>query len=151
LERACETAGPLAKRFNLEPQISEAFNEVEMGEWTSKTLAELDGLPKWRSWNAFRSSTRAPGGESILEVQAKVVRKVYELRERYRCLAIFSYGDVIRAALVHFLGLHLDLLSRIEIDPGSVSFVQLYDTGVVVRALNVNAIGTEALPQISNR
>jgi broad specificity phosphatase PhoE len=150
LERACETAAPLAKRLHIKPQISEAFNEVDMGEWTNKMFSELDALTEWRNWNAFRSSTLPPRGESMLDVQARVVRQVYELRPCYRCVAIFSHGDVIRAALAHFLGLHVDLLSRIEIDPGAVSLVQVYQTTAVVRVVNANALDTELLPQLSD-
>jgi broad specificity phosphatase PhoE len=148
LERACETAAPLAKRLNIEPQVSDAFNEVDMADWTDKTLSELDRLPEWRKWNAFRSSAIPPGGESMLDVQARVFRKVSELRERHRCVAIFSHGDIIRGAVAHFLGLHIDLLARLEIDPGSVTLVQLYETAVVVRVVNANATSTVVLPQL---
>ena len=148
LERACETAAPLAKQLKIEPRISEAFNEVEMADWTDKTFSELDGLPKWRNWNAFRGSTAPPGGESMLDVQARVVRQVSELRERHGCVAIFTHGDVIRGALAHFLGLHVDLMARFEIDPGSVSLVQVYDAAVVVRVVNANTTTKSVLPQL---
>jgi broad specificity phosphatase PhoE len=148
MQRACETAAPLAKRLEIELEISDAFNEIDMGEWTNKTLSELDGLPEWRSWNGFRSTAVAPGGESMLDVQTRVVSKLSELRERHRCVAIFSHGDVIRGALAHFLGLHLDLMSRLEIDPGSVSLVQLYEDSVVVRLVNANATSMAVLPQL---
>jgi broad specificity phosphatase PhoE len=148
LERACETAAPLAKRLKIEPRISEAFNEVEFGEWTNKTVADLDASPEWRNWNILRGSAAAPGGESMLEVQARVVREISGLRERYRCVAIFSHGDVIRGALAHYLGLHLDLLARLEIDPGSISLVQIYESAVVVRVVNANATSPAVLPQL---
>jgi broad specificity phosphatase PhoE len=148
LERACETATPLARELKIEPQISDAFNEVDMAQWTDKTLSELDGLPEWQNWNALRGSTATPGGESMLDVQARVVRKVSEMHDRHRCVAIFTHGDVIRGALAHFLGLHVDLMCRLEIDPGSVSLVQLYEAAVVVRVVNANATTLVVLPQL---
>jgi probable phosphoglycerate mutase len=119
-----------------------------MADWTDKAFSELDGLPKWRNWNAFRGSTAPPGGESMLDVQARVVRQVSELRERHGCVAIFTHGDVIRGALAHFLGLHVDLMARFEIDPGSVSLVQVYDAAVVVRVVNANTTTKSVLPQL---
>ena len=40
-------------------------------------------------------------------------------------VAIVSHGDVIRAALMYFLGMPLDLLHRIEISPARISMVTL--------------------------
>ena len=48
LERALETAEPLARARNLRIQTCEAANELNFGEWTGKTFAELDSLPEWR-------------------------------------------------------------------------------------------------------
>ncbi|HWH67867.1 MAG TPA: histidine phosphatase family protein, partial [Candidatus Sulfotelmatobacter sp.] len=41
LERARETAEPLARRLGLEVQIAPALTEMDFGQWTGKTLAEL--------------------------------------------------------------------------------------------------------------
>ena len=84
----------------------------------------------------------------MLDVQARVVRQVSELRERHGCVAIFTHGDIIRGALAHFLGLHVDLMARFEIDPGSVSLVQVYDAAVVVRVVNANTTTKSVLPQL---
>ena len=138
LERACETAEPLAKRLEMKLEIAEEFNEVNIGDWTSKSLEELNTIPLWHRWNSFRSCTRAPNGETIVEVQKRILEKLLELQDRHRCIAVFSHGDVIRAALCHFLGLHLDFLLRLQVDPGSVSVVELHDRSAVVRVINAS-------------
>jgi broad specificity phosphatase PhoE len=46
---------------------------------------------------------------------------------------------VIRAALVWALGMPLDLIQRIEIDPASVSAVRIEDWGPTVLYINVSA------------
>src|SRR4051794_33605186 len=63
LERACETAEPLAQKLNLPLQIADEFNEIDFGDWTNRTFAELDPLPEWQRWNSFRSRTSPPNGE----------------------------------------------------------------------------------------
>lgn len=136
LERARETAAPLARKLNIEPQIAEEFNEVDMGEWDGKTFAELDAIPQWKDWNTFRSVVRPPGGELMIEVQRRVLRKIDMLQDRHRLVAIFSHGDVIRGILAHFLAIHLDNLLRFEIDPGGASLIELHRDHARVRFVN---------------
>ena len=47
-----------------------------------------------------------------------------------------SHGDVIRAALLHYLGLSLDRYARIEISPAGISTVAVSDWGVKIITLN---------------
>lgn len=136
LERARETAEPLVRHLNRELHIAEEFNELDMGDWTGRTLAELDRIAGWKRWNSFRSGTSAPNGEWMLDVQRRVLTKVDQLRNRHRMVAIFTHGDVIRAALVYFLGLPIDLLLRIEIDLASVSSVSLSEDFIRVDWVN---------------
>jgi probable phosphoglycerate mutase len=53
-----------------------------------------------------------------------------------RMVVAVSHGDLVRAALAHFLGVPLDLFQRIEIGHGSVSVVVLDGGGAVVRCVN---------------
>jgi probable phosphoglycerate mutase len=142
LERTRETAEPLVRTLNLQLEVAEEFNELNMGEWTDRTLAKLDLLPEWHTWNTRRSEITPPSGESMQQVQARVLGKIGKLRNQFRCIAIFTHGDVIRAALTHYLGMHLDLLFRFQIDPGSVSLVQMSQDCAIVRMLNWVPIGT---------
>lgn len=141
LERARQTAGPVCRRFNLPLQISDEFTEIDFGAWTNCTFAELNDVRQWRHFNSFRSCTAAPGGELMFEVQARMIRKISELRREHECVAIFSHGDPIRATLAHFLGLHLDLFQRIEIDPASISLVEFEEDWVRVSLMNASGEG----------
>jgi broad specificity phosphatase PhoE len=49
---------------------------------------------------------------------------------------LVSHGDVIRAVLLHFLGLSADLFQKIEVDPGSLSVLALQPWGARVLRLN---------------
>jgi broad specificity phosphatase PhoE len=144
LERACETAAPLARKIKVEPSIAEEFNEVDMGDWTNRSLAELDKSPQWRQWNSFRSGTRAPNGETMVDVQQRVLRKLSMLRENHRLVAIFTHADVIRATLVYFLGMPIDLLLRIDVAPGSVSAISMGADFVRVDCVNLAPSGIKS-------
>lgn len=141
LERARETAAPLAARTGLELQIAAEFDEIDFGEWTGQAFDALAPDPRWHQFNTLRSATAPPGGESMLQVQARLVRKLGELCEIFPrgCVAIFSHGDVIKALLAHFAGIPLDLFHRIEISPASLSILTLDDSGPRILLIN----GTE--------
>jgi broad specificity phosphatase PhoE len=136
LERTHETADALARRLRLSLEVADEFNELEMGEWTNRTLSELDRIPEWHRWNTQRSGVAPPNGESMDQVQARVIGKIATLRKQFRCIAVFTHGDVIRAALTYFLGMHLDLLFRFQIDPASVSAVQMHADCAIVQMVN---------------
>ena len=139
LERAQETALPLAKQQRVEIQTEPALGEVNFGDWTGKTISELSSDPLWVRWNAFRSVARIPNGESMTEIQGRAVAALTRLHHRFpsETIAIVSHGDVIRALLLCVLGMPLDFIHRIEISPASYSILKLYDASAQVLAMNV--------------
>lgn len=136
LERAQETAQPLCQRLGLFLGRAEGFDEINFGEWTNCAFVELDPQDHWQRFNSLRSLTTPPGGEPMLAVQLRAVHQVEQLRARHRVAAIVSHGDVIRALIAYFLGLHLDFLHRIEISPASISILELNDCGPQLRLVN---------------
>jgi broad specificity phosphatase PhoE len=138
LPRALETAKPVAAKLGREVQLADPINEFDFGDWTGAAFDDLEGSSEWRMFNVFRSGTCAPNGESMLDVQARVVRfmnRLWTQRPDGRFVLV-SHGDVIRAALLHFLGMHLDLFHRIEIELGSLSTVVVEPYGPKVVGLN---------------
>lgn len=138
LERARETAQPLAERLGLPVQVCAQITEVDYGDWTGRTLQELEGMPGWREYNTFRSGTRILNGELMLETQARMVSRMEALRREHPdgVLALVGHSDPLRAAVVHYLGLPLDLAQRIEISPASVTVLEVRDWGPRLLLLN---------------
>jgi probable phosphoglycerate mutase len=125
LERALETAEAIARAANLEVKQNAAFNEVDFGDWSGKSFAELERDERWRRFNTQRSVTKVPGGESFLDMQARVVAELDRLSAQHRekTVVIVSHADVIKAAVGYVSGTPIDLLQRFEISPGSVSII----------------------------
>ncbi len=138
LERARETAEPIAARLGQSVAINEGITEIDFGAWSGRGFGDLDGDPAWTAWNGARSVSRPPGGESMLEAQTRVVRAMEVLREAHRdgAVVLVSHSDVIKAALLYHLGLSLDAYPRIEIEPASVSTLVVGDWGAKVMRLN---------------
>lgn len=138
MERAWETARAIAEAHSLELQISPALEELDFGEWTGRAFADLDGVPAWLHFNTFRSGTRIPGGEHMLEVQARAVGEIERLRARHpeETVVVVSHGDVLRSIVAWYIGLPLDLFQRLEIGPASSSTLEVTDDGARLTLLN---------------
>jgi broad specificity phosphatase PhoE len=121
--RARETAQPIAGQTGVAIEIVEAVDEIDVGDWTGRPFAALQTEPLWQHWNRARGAARPPRGESMQELQQRVVRHLYGLASE--CpdarVVVVSHAEVIRAALLHVLKLPLDEFWRIEVAPASVS------------------------------
>ena len=138
LERARETAEPIAARFGLLVQVEERLDEIDVGDWQGRDFAALAQDPGWNAWNTARSVTRAPGGETMLEAQARAIRVIEQLRAAHpdTGVVLVSHGDVIKAVLLYHLGLPIDAYQRIEVGPASLSVLVVGDWGARVLSLN---------------
>ena len=138
LERARATAAAIAGRLGLEVQIADELNEIDYGAWTNRAVADLHDLAVWRLFTVFGSGSRVPGGESLIEVQGRMLRLLERLCAAHpeQTVALVSHGDVIRATLAHYLGVPLDLFQRLEISPASVSLLRVGRYGPEVLLIN---------------
>lgn len=128
LERAIETATPLAEAAGLQVNTSPHFNELDFGEWTNKRLEDLVNEEAFKLFNLFRSNTRIPGGETMMEAQLRIVGGIQQLTKTYTndTVVIVSHGDIIKAAIAYFAGIPIDLMQRLEISPASVSIIEIF-------------------------
>jgi broad specificity phosphatase PhoE len=123
LERAIETAGPIADLHAVAVCVLEGLVETDCGDWTGALVEELSGMDQWRWMQVAPSCARHPGGESLAEVQARMVSAVEDLRISHsgQSIAVVSHGDPIRLLLAFHTGLHIDMFQRVAIDPASIS------------------------------
>jgi probable phosphoglycerate mutase len=134
--RALQSAGIVAARCGFAVEIVPAFDEIDMGRWTGANLVDLASDQGWQSWNEKRGSTQPPGGESMVALQSRVVRHVEQLRGQDGSVVIVSHAEPIRAALMHYLGMPLDLFHSLEIDPASISTISLEGPLALVSCVN---------------
>ncbi len=140
-ERCRETAEAIASACGLPPpRIAEELDEIDFGRWSGSTFAELDADPLWRRWNTVRSCCRTPGGESMLDVQQRALRYLEPLvaGNAGRRLAVVSHADVIKAIVMHVLGLAIDAWPRFDVSPASVTTIAAGEWGA--KLLNLNEV-----------
>jgi probable phosphoglycerate mutase len=138
LERAQATAAIIARRLSLNVCTCEQFNEIDFGEWQGRAFDDLDDDPQWMRFNIFRSGTCPPRGEPLLQVQARMVAALDDLRARFpnEVVAVVGHGDPIKSVIACYAGIPLDLMLRIEISPASISIVSIGDFGPNILCLN---------------
>ena len=143
LERAWETAQPIARAHRLRPRVERGLLEVDVGRWVGQRLDRLRKLPEWRIVQRRPSAFRFPGGESFVALQARAVETVASLVERHRgeTIVAVSHGDPIRVVVAHALGIHLDLFQRVHIAPASITAIAWHGAGVSV--MTVNSLGDD--------
>ncbi|WP_210463587.1 histidine phosphatase family protein [Rufibacter roseolus] len=141
LERTLQTADFVAQAQQLQTIPMEDFLEINFGEWTNCTFEELSGDQQFQRFNSFRSVTRIPGGELMLEAQARVIAGLQKLcaQHPHGTVAVVSHSDLIKAAVAYYAGVHLDMFQRLEISPASVSIIEVYEE--TARILLINDTG----------
>ena len=127
LRRCLQTAEPLARATGLEIRTVDALRDTDYGSWSGRSLRQVGRTKLWQAMLARPSSVRFPGGETLPEVQARAVAAVDEIVAAHRrgLVAIVSHADVVRLALMHLVGIHVDLIQRVQILPATVSVVSV--------------------------
>jgi len=145
LERTVETARPIARALGLRVRTERGLLECDFGEWTGAELATLAKLKEWGQVQRCPSGFRFPGGESFLEMQARMTSAIARLCARHRgeTVVAVSHADPIKAAVAAASGTHLDLFQRLTVSPCSVSVVAYLDDGPHVLAVNSTGALTE--------
>jgi len=144
LERTRETAAPIAETAGLEVKILDEINEVDFGNWSGTTFADLEQDSAWIKYNRFRTGTRIPGGELFIEVQARMLREVDRIATEFpdSVVALVSHGDPIKSLIAPFLGIPHNYTRHFEISPASVSILSYSEDGARIFCLN----RTETIP-----
>lgn len=143
LERARETAAPIARTHGLDVRIDRGLADCDTGAWTGRSLSALCRRREWVAVQRYPSGFRFPGGESFMEMLARMVAALARMVERHRgrTVVAVSHADPIKAAVAHALGLHLDHFQRITVAPASVTAIAYRREGPTV--LTVNADGAD--------
>ncbi len=128
IERTMETAAAIAKHHpTLSVQAHLEITEVEYGDWQGKAINELQRRKMWGVVQEYPSRARFPKGETMRGVQARIVNAIEALVRQHpeEMIALVFHADLIKMALAHYLGMHLDVFQRIVISPASISTLHL--------------------------
>ncbi len=126
LERAVQTAQPIAKARGLRVIQAAGLMESNVGKWQGKSVRQLALSRYWRIVQNAPSRARHPGGESFAETQLRVVTALDEICAKHQprdLIACVFHADPIRLAVSYYLGLPLDHFQRLGCDTASVTLL----------------------------
>jgi probable phosphoglycerate mutase len=140
LERALETARPMADVKKMEISICENLSEINFGDWQGKTIKQMRRLKLWETVQNHPSQMQFPNGESFIGAQNRLVDCVTQISEKHEpvdLVACFSHSDAIRLLVAYYLNVPLDSFQRIHINTASISTLILTKEHISVPFVNL--------------
>jgi len=133
LERAMETAEPIAKAHNLSIVPVSGLLESNVGKWQGRPWKMIRRIKVWRVVLHAPSRFRFPEGESFPEMQTRITSALDEIcvwhKKPQDIIAAVFHADPIKLAVAHYIGLPLDHFQRLACDTGSVSVLHIGEMG----------------------
>ncbi|MCX8042731.1 MAG: histidine phosphatase family protein [Desulfobacterota bacterium] len=140
LRRTFHAACVIGAVLGIQPQPDPAFRELNLGRWEGMTRDEIIAcFPEaFEERNRSIATYRIEGGESFLEVQARVMPRLDVIRRNYcgENILIVAHGGVNRVIICTVLGLSLEHLARIDQAYGCLNVIDFFDDSPVIRLLN---------------
>ncbi len=138
LARTMETAKAIAKNQGHKVRARPGLLEVDYGKWTGKDIAKLARKKEWPVIQFYPSGASFPGGETMYQMQSRFVKEVNGLVANHpgHTIAVVGHADLIKSAVAHYLGVHLDLFQRIVISTASITTIMFTPMGPRVVCVN---------------
>lgn len=139
LERAQETAVPIARVHDLSVEVHDGLVEIDFGAWQGISIKQLQRRKLWKDVQDHPSAFCFPGGETFTQAQSRIAGTLLALSEKFSekdAVVCVSHCDMIRLAVAHFLAMPLDAFQRLRIDPVSVTELYLHDGKVAFGPIN---------------
>lgn len=139
LERAVETAEPLAEALHLSIALRSDLTDIDPGDWTGRSLKSLHRSRLWKGIQETPSRFQFPHGEAFGQAQARITGALDVIVHEHPegLVAIFFHADPIKLAVTHYLGLPLDNFQRLSVNPGSVTVLKMGGSTSILQAANL--------------
>lgn len=142
LERAVETAQPIAAAHGLKVIRREALVETQLGDWEGQSVKRLSRSKQWKLLQEHPSRFRFPGGEWMVEQQARLAAEIEALCAMHKpkdIIACVGHADPLKLIIVYYIGLPLDNFQRLMVNTASISTLVLGARGALLLNLNQSA------------
>jgi len=139
IDRTMETAQAIAEHHpKLTVEENTDIGEVQYGDWEGKKINDLRQRKMWDVVQEYPSRAYFPNGEAMREVQVRIVNAIEGFVKKHpnQTIALVFHADLIKMALAHYLGMHLDVFQRIVVSPASISTLQLGHSRPFVVTMN---------------
>ncbi len=139
LERALETAEPIAKARGLKIIQEPGLLESDVGKWQGQSIRRLALTKYWQIIQQAPSRAGHPDGETFLQAQTRIITALDKICKAHKAgdiIACVFHSDPIKLAAAHYLGLPLDHFQRLACDTASVTMLAVGESGAQLIWLN---------------
>jgi len=140
MKRVHQTLTPCLKNGVPKPVVIHDFREVDFGDWTGLTFAEVQQRfgARASAWLDEFHAGRIPNAESPAGYRARIEPCIRDILQRHdgQCVAVFCHGGVIRQLLSILLDLPLPKTAGFEIEYASITEVEVQPHRAEVQLLN---------------
>jgi len=140
LDRAMETATPIASARKLQIIQEPDVMDADIGEWQGRSWKVLRLTKVWKIVQNSPSRFRFPEGESFPEMQTRIANALERIVKKHNkpqdIIVVVFHADPIKLAVSHFLGLPLDNFQRLSCDTGSLTVLHVNEMGANLIKLN---------------
>jgi broad specificity phosphatase PhoE len=131
-----------AKALGLTATIAPALADADPGAWRGRSVSEIErsdpaALAAWMA----RPDTAPPGGESVLDVIARVAAWLEERAGNGLRVVAVTHALVVRAAVIHALLAPAEAVWRIDVAPLSRTVLHAREGRWTVRGANLGPAG----------
>jgi probable phosphoglycerate mutase len=131
LQRSLDTAKAIAYYHQIEVDIEPSLKEIEAGQLEGVSASELGKhLSEFLTTSIKgKALLKAPGGESLLEVQERAWCAIQQLARQHPdgVLVLVSHYFTILTVVCSVLGLPLSQIGRFRLGTGSISIINFDD------------------------
>lgn len=128
-------------KLSVPPQLTKEIREVDFGDWEEKTFSEISaespGLIE--KWATMEGNFTFPEGENLTSFHSRIISFVETKLKNHteEIVLIITHGGVIRHLVCYLLGLSFNDYLKFKIDYGSLTVIDLFESGGVLESLNV--------------
>lgn len=140
LQRALQTAAPLAEAKHLQVQVEQGLNDISFGALEGLSVEEArrkfpEVIDKWLNEPGH---CKFPKGDSVKGVRERLETTLDALAANHpdQTIALVSHRVVCHALICMVLGLTMDALWRIRLDNGCINRFERHDSRYVLTLMN---------------
>ena len=143
LQRALDTAEPVARLHGLEVQRDPDLREISVGSWSGRTGASIRAEESELAarWEADPIHVAPPGGETVIELRDRAIRAFERWHAAYPSGEVLwvTHGGFLATLLCHLLGVDLSRRWQFRRDNAGITEFEVSERGALLVRLNDTA------------
>jgi alpha-ribazole phosphatase len=141
LTRCTIGAEIICTELDIKPTVHRELRELNIGVWEGLAWQEIQSQwpDDWKARLADLVNYRVPGGENLLDVEARVMPVINDIVKRHQGeeVLVVAHGGVNRIILLNAIGAPLAGMFNIEQNYGCLNIIDYYaDDRATVKLLN---------------